>query len=539
MNAVNKSISSSNITLSTNLSASGYISASSFRLPNNALVSQLTSSGLISSSGTISGSELHIVNDAKVKGDITSLKTGSFEYLQAGKNISASRHIYAQSYKGALGKQLITYEGGIIKIGTVSSQFPTLLYGELTVNGGISASGHLHTSASDADGSHDNVLLYNTTTGKIYHTGSYRPPIQYTDLDWNITPSLLTSSRPANITASSTVAALNIDDDYEGSNYEDTVKFWKSTSKKVSISGNGKMNINPLTSEYGTSISEGSSAEYNSNFLFPNTTLTVSPDISLNVNGKVRIKTTSLGQSRLYFEDSGGGVVHSIMNKTGSFSITNNATDYNPLTIHYHNRPDYTNNGSYGVSNRGGSIVFMVQDHNQTSMQGMRILGDSEYANWTNDSQGVQFGRYGDFGYSSDSSNTVGYSTNPHESGHVKGANVYGIMRASGDLIANDIVLTSDIRLKENIKTLELSMGILKKLKPRRFDWKEEKTHQFNDIGFIAQELQESFPELVTQDINKNLYVAYEKLTPILVKTLQSQIMTIESIEKRIEKLEQ
>ena len=62
-------------------------------------------------------------------------------------------------------------------------------------------------------------------------------------------------------------------------------------------------------------------------------------------------------------------------------------------------------------------------------------------------------------------------------------------------------------------------------------------SHVHVDV-FIVQELQDIFPELVDQNADKNLHVSYEKLTPILVKTLQSQINAIKSIKKRIEKLE-
>ena len=78
----------------------------------------------------------------------------------------------------------------------------------------------------------------------------------------------------------------------------------------------------------------------------------------------------------------------------------------------------------------------------------------------------------------------------------------------------------------------------VKKIKPRKFDWKRKSHYQFNDIGFIAQEVEKIFPELVSKNNNDILHLSYEKLTPILVKTLQSQLNAIESIKKRIEKLE-
>jgi len=63
---------------------------------------------------------------------------------------------------------VITGSNGYIGIG---EKFP----GEkLTVSGSVSASGHLYASTSYADpGDYNNVVLYDTATGKFYHTGSY------------------------------------------------------------------------------------------------------------------------------------------------------------------------------------------------------------------------------------------------------------------------------------------------------------------------------------------------------------------------------
>lgn len=44
---------------------------------------------------------------------------------------------------------------------------------ELEVQGNISASGNLFALLSNANGSHNNTVMYNTTTGRFYYTGSY------------------------------------------------------------------------------------------------------------------------------------------------------------------------------------------------------------------------------------------------------------------------------------------------------------------------------------------------------------------------------
>ena len=43
----------------------------------------------------------------------------------------------------------------------------------ITASGGISASGFLHFKASDAEGNFNNVVLIDTSSGRLYYTGSY------------------------------------------------------------------------------------------------------------------------------------------------------------------------------------------------------------------------------------------------------------------------------------------------------------------------------------------------------------------------------
>jgi len=74
------------------------------------------------------------------------------------------------------------------------------------------------------------------------------------------------------------------------------------------------------------------------------------------------------------------------------------------------------------------------------------------------------------------------------------------------------------------------------KIKIRDFNWKEsrEKTKQ---IGWIAQEVQEVFPEMIFED-SGNLAVKHSEFVPILIKSVQEQQVIIEGLLKRIEALE-
>ena len=232
-NAVNHSISSSDLTLTKNLSASGYISASVFSIvPNIGFVSQLTSSGIISGGGALSGSYLHVNNDTYVKGNITSPETGSFEYINiTNGDIAITNNAHAQTYKSRLGKQLIEYHTSSnhsrIEIGTDTDKLPVKIFGNIT-SSRISSSNLLHVSLSNANGNNYKTAVYDISSGQFYHTGSYKAFEFIPDTDWypmdvnltafnasNFDGTKLTSSRAIQITASSTIPAFSLTNDEE------------------------------------------------------------------------------------------------------------------------------------------------------------------------------------------------------------------------------------------------------------------------------------------------------------------------------------
>jgi hypothetical protein len=94
----------------------------------------------------------------------------------------------------------------------------------------------------------------------------------------------------------------------------------------------------------------------------------------------------------------------------------------------------------------------------------------------------------------------------------------------------------SDGRLKTNIRPLNDSGSIIDAIQPHIFDWKHGET--LNCHGFIAQELNEVFPEAVVagdddEDVIKSTWgIDPAKLVPVLVAELQSlrkRLATLES----------
>jgi hypothetical protein len=120
-------------------------------------------------------------------------------------------------------------------------------------------------------------------------------------------------------------------------------------------------------------------------------------------------------------------------------------------------------------------------------------------------------------------------------------------VRGDGTIYSTNTTVqsVSDERFKENIRNLDSGLSKLLQVKPRRFDWKQGRgTGQKNVAGFIAQEIELVFPELVDefQDgiEDKTLYksVGYSGLIPTLVKAIQEQQAMINDLKAKVAALE-
>ena len=98
----------------------------------------------------------------------------------------------------------------------------------------------------------------------------------------------------------------------------------------------------------------------------------------------------------------------------------------------------------------------------------------------------------------------------------------------------------SDARLKENVQDLDVGLGAILALKPRKFDWKEGKGKNIKgDRGFIAQEFETVFPQLVDEwaDPAPEGEAPYKSvrqdLIPVLVKAIQELTARVQTLEAK------
>lgn len=101
----------------------------------------------------------------------------------------------------------------------------------------------------------------------------------------------------------------------------------------------------------------------------------------------------------------------------------------------------------------------------------------------------------------------------------------------------------SDRRWKKDITTLEGSLSNVMKLRGVNYNWRVDDYPNKNftnklQIGFIAQEVEKVFPELVTEDANGFKAVQYSKLVAVLTEAIQEQQDIIDAQNSRIDSLE-
>lgn len=98
---------------------------------------------------------------------------------------------------------------------------------------------------------------------------------------------------------------------------------------------------------------------------------------------------------------------------------------------------------------------------------------------------------------------------------------------------------TSDRRLKENIDPLENSLEKVLSLRPISYNWINKEISDSKQIGFIAQEVEEVFPEVVKTDKEGFKAMSYSELISPVVKALQELYEKWFSDHERIAKLEE
>ena len=117
-------------------------------------------------------------------------------------------------------------------------------------------------------------------------------------------------------------------------------------------------------------------------------------------------------------------------------------------------------------------------------------------------------------------------------------------LQVSGDIIANSIAGSSDLRYKTNVRSITSPLEKVKSLRGVYFNWdrKSFPNKDFSDkteLGFIAQEVEKVLPEVVSKDNSPEEYrsVKYDKVVALLVEAIKEQQKQIDSLKSQVKKL--
>jgi hypothetical protein len=109
-----------------------------------------------------------------------------------------------------------------------------------------------------------------------------------------------------------------------------------------------------------------------------------------------------------------------------------------------------------------------------------------------------------------------------------------GRIDASNDIVAFS---TSDIRFKENITPIPNALEKISKISGNIYDWKEENKiehgYEGNDVGVIAQEIEEVLPQLVQTRESGYKAVKYDKLVALLIEGIKELSAKVNELEKK------
>jgi len=114
------------------------------------------------------------------------------------------------------------------------------------------------------------------------------------------------------------------------------------------------------------------------------------------------------------------------------------------------------------------------------------------------------------------------------------GANIFSLRGNGNAVLAGTLTQSSDERLKKNIEPLSHVLEKVLKISGYSYVWKDSLRGYDTQIGFIAQELEQQFPELVATDEAGMKSVAYSNMVPVLLEAIKEQQKQIDELKVRL-----
>ncbi len=117
-------------------------------------------------------------------------------------------------------------------------------------------------------------------------------------------------------------------------------------------------------------------------------------------------------------------------------------------------------------------------------------------------------------------------------------ANGTNKLTVNGSISASAFNVSSDRRLKTNIKNTSYGLKEVMNLQPVSWDWKNSAMGKGLQLGLIAQDAKKEIPEIVSgNEQTGTLSINYTELVPVLINAIKEQQQQIDALKKDIELL--
>ena len=116
--------------------------------------------------------------------------------------------------------------------------------------------------------------------------------------------------------------------------------------------------------------------------------------------------------------------------------------------------------------------------------------------------------------------------------GQSGGVKVTGQLDVTADIVAYS---GSDLRLKTDINSIADALNKVKSISGNTFEWNENSTHEGQDTGVIAQEIEAlGLPGITKERDDGYLGVRYEKLVPLLIEAIKELSDKVDNLEQKL-----
>jgi len=445
------------------------------------------------------------------------------------------------------------------------------LIGNITASGDISASGNLFANLSENSNNY-NTVVYNSTTGQFFYTGSYGGGDNLGNhtatIDLNMGGNDITNvGNVDGVDVSSLNSSVNILEILVAGNIGNITELVASASSALVTASavdnvitfeKGDGTTFPVTIDTGSGLTVGGIAgaiQYSDgagNLDFSNNWLIDTANNATHLGGAIRFKTdTNL--------------------PTPVDNISNNLSlRHRGLT--FSQQSDFTGSFANFESKRGHLMLYP-----QTELYGGYPFNDLEYVgnlgliassrfHVIDDAKqhvakiiNLDANIYGGEGASGAAALLIGTRNYGCQSqlaapftfidfqvgcGVHQGESIGGIYYdPCGTAFAsnaNSVVYQgffyqgSDKKLKKHITDTKRGIDDIMSMKVKDYRWKGNSRTSTKSVGLIAQDLQETHPELVTT-LNDTLNVNYTGIVPMLIKAIQDQQEQIDDLKKQLE----